>query len=203
MVWTRGFRIVAVFAILGSCGGGTTVSQSETGNSRPGEGAREASAPRPGANVPLFWADVRQVSVLCLVNTPRGVDAGELHRGVCEHARSTVAHVAPVPVSVIRLGDPEVLKPDTITILVHVAITGNGADRLAALSVRPFRNASDNGGQLFGAAPRAARVGASDRAALAAITPELAAALADTLPWKARKADAGATPMSGDQAPGT
>jgi hypothetical protein len=162
------------------------VSQSETGNPKSGEAIREASSQRPSANAPLFWADVRQVHVLCLVNTPRGVDAGELHKGVCENARATIARAAPVPVSVIRLGDPEVLKPDTITMLVHVAISGNGADRLAALTVRPFRNASNNGNQLFGAAPRAVRAGASDSTAIAAIAPAMNAALADTLPWKAR-----------------
>lgn len=186
MVWARGLRVVAVLAILGSCGGGTTVSQSETGNFRSGEAAGEASSQRTIANVPLIWADVRQVQVLCLVNTARGVDAGALHQGVCEHARSTIARVAPVPVSVVRLGDPEVLKPDTVTILVHVAITGNGAERLAALTVRPFRNAPNDGGQLFGAAPRAVRAGESDRTAIAAIASALNAAIADTLPWKAR-----------------
>jgi hypothetical protein len=186
MVWARGLRVIAVFAILGSCGGGTTVSQSETGNSRPGDAAGETSSQRPVANVPLFWAEARQIRVLCLVNTPRGVDAGELHKGVCEQARATIAHAAPVPVSVIRLGDPEVLKPDTVTMLVHVAITGNGADRLAALTVRPFRNAPNNGDQLFGAAPRAVRAGESDRTAIAAIAPALRAALADALPWKGR-----------------
>lgn len=185
MLWARGLRVIAVFAILGSCGGGTTVSQSETGNSRPSDGARETSPALPIANAPLFWADVRQVQVLCLVNTSRGVDAGALHQGVCEHARSTIAHVAPVPVSIVRLGDPAVLKPDTVTMLVHVAITGNGADRLAALTVRPFRNAPNNGDQLFGAAPRAVRAGESDRTAIAAIAPALNAAIADALPWKA------------------
>ncbi|WP_447932445.1 hypothetical protein [Sphingopyxis fribergensis] len=109
-----------------------------------------------------------------------------MHKGVCEQARATIAHAAPVPVSVIRLGDPEVLKPDTVTMLVHVAITGNGADRLAALTVRPFRNAPNNGDQLFGAAPRAVRAGESDRTAIAAIAPALRAALADALPWKGR-----------------
>jgi hypothetical protein len=162
------------------------VTQSETGNFRPGEAAGETSLQRPIANVPLFWADVRQVQVLCLINTSRGVDAGALHQGVCEHARSTIAHVAPVPVSVVRLGDPGVLKPDTVTMLVHVAITGNGADRLAALTVRPFRNAPNNGDQLFGVAPRAVRAGESDRTAIAAIAPALDAAIADTLPWKGR-----------------
>lgn len=186
MVWAGGLRVVAVFAILGSCGGGTTVSQSETGNFRPGEAAGETPLQRPTANTPLIWADIRQVQVLCLVNTSRGVDAGALHQGVCEHARSTIARVAPVPVSVVRLGDPAVLKPDTVTMLVHVAITGNGAERLAALTVRPFRNAPNNGDQLFGAAPRAVRAGASDRTAIAAIAPALNAAIADALPWKAR-----------------
>lgn len=185
-MWDRGFRIVAMFAILGSCGGGAVVSQSETGNSTPRKAVIKAPSPQAQANAPLFWTDARQLRVLCLVNTPRGVDAGELHEGLCEQARSAIAQAAPVPVSVIRLGDPQILKPDTITLLVHVSISGSGADRLAALTVRPFRNASNNGDQLFGAAPRAVRVGANDRSALAALAPELRAALADTLPWTAR-----------------
>lgn len=184
MTWARGFRIVAMFAILGSCGGGAVVSQSETGKSAPDKAITQVAAAPAQASAPLFWADARQLRIICLVNTPRGVDAGELHDGVCDQARTAVARVAPVPVSIARLGDPEILKPDTITMLVHVAITGSGTDRLAALTVRPFRNAPNNGGQLFGAAPRAVRAGASDRAALAAIAPELEAALADSLPWK-------------------
>ncbi|WP_324071002.1 hypothetical protein [Sphingopyxis sp.] len=162
------------------------MSQSETGNSAPDKNIQQVAGAPAQTNAPLFWSDARQLRILCLVNTPRGVDAGELHDGVCERARAVVARVAPMPVSIVGLGDPEILKPDTITMLVHVAITGNGADRLAALTVRPFRNAPDGGGQLFGAAPRAVRAGTSDRAALAAIAPELETALTDTLPWKAR-----------------
>ena len=123
----------------------------------------QASTPLP------LWQDVARVHVLCL--------AGASAAPLCSLAREIAAQGAPVPVAVLEPGDPAVLAPDSLTLLVHVSVEG----RLAALSVRPYRN-DGQAGQLFGAAPRAALIAAGEDEAAALARP-LRAALAETLPW--------------------
>jgi predicted secreted protein len=134
------------------------------------------AVPTNAATPPLIWRDVARLHILCLV--AGGADGAR----ICAHARDIAAAGAPVPVSVIAAGDPAVLAPDSLTLLVHVAIDG----RLAALSVRPFRN-DGQAGQLFGAAPRAVAIGGGEDAGAALARP-LRAALAETLPWLAMPA---------------
>lgn len=125
----------------------------------------QASTPLP------LWRDVARVHVLCL--------AGARTAPLCGLAREIAAQGAPVPVDVIAPGDSAVLAPDSLTLLVHVSVEG----RLAALSVRPYRN-DGQAGLLFAAAPRAALIAAGEDEAAALARP-LRAALAETLPWLA------------------
>jgi hypothetical protein len=120
---------------------------------------------------PLLWQNVARVHVLCLAGTGTAP--------LCSLAREIAAEGAPVPVAVIELGDPAVLAPDSLTLLIHVGRDG----RMAALSVRPYRN-DGQAGQLFGAAPRAVLIEPGDDEAAALARP-LRAALAETLPWLA------------------
>ena len=142
--------------------------------------AAEAATPN------LLWRDVTNVQILCLTVTDDGVDRDAMNRAVCEDARNQAARGAPVPVAVAEPGDPAVLAPQTLTLLVHVSIQPDLEGRLAALSIRPFRNA-EGGALLFAAAPRAARIAPSAREA-DALTGPLHAALVETLPWLASPA---------------
>ena len=139
-------------------------------------GAAEAETP------PLLWHDVARVQISCLAVTQAGVD-GRLSGEICERARVIAAADAPAPVAIVPLGDPSVLAPDSLTLLIHVSVRPEGPGRLAALSVRPFRNAGQ-APLLFAAAPRAALLAASGSTA-DALAGDLRTALAETLPWLA------------------
>lgn len=150
-----------------------------------GAGSADASAGTPaaqqGASPPAVWRDLARLNILCLARSAGGVDAA-LQARLCEGARSSAAQGAPVPVRVIAAGDPAVLAPDAATLLVHASVEPAG--RLLALSVRPFRNSADQTAVLFAAAPRAVDLKAGD----AALNRALDAAVAETLPWRARPA---------------
>ena len=137
---------------------------------------------QPAATPPAIWRDLAHIRILCLVVTEHGVDSGPLRARVCERARAIAAVGAPAPVAVAETVDPAVLAPDSLTLLVHVRIEPAAGGRVAALSVRPFRN--DGSAMLFAAAPRAALLSGPQDAADALERP-LSAALAETLPWLA------------------
>lgn len=132
----------------------------------------------------LMWRDVSRVAVQCLVQ-PTTDSHRALQGAMCDRVRAFAARGAPVPVTVIAQGDPAVLAPGTVTLLVHASVQPAGRNRLVAFSIRPFRVSADQNAVLFGAAPRAAVIPASG-----AITPALDAALraavAETTPWLAR-----------------
>ena len=159
-------RVVAGLALLSACNTGPMTAV-----------AAQSSI------APLLWRDVSRVQILCLVDTDRGVDSGALHDRLCLAARSIAAAGAPVAVEIITPGDPKVLAADAVTLLIHVSVRPRADGRLFALSVRPYR-ASDPGGQLFSAAPRAVLVEqGADGTVL--IADALNGALAETIPWLA------------------
>ena len=82
------------------------------------------------------------------------------------------------------IGDPAVLASDAVTLLVHASVTRRGPDRLIAFSVRPYRTSTEQASVLFGAVPRAAKIGTSGVASKE-LDEALRAALSETLPWRA------------------
>lgn len=136
--------------------------------------AAEARTPPP------IWHDVRQVNILCLVETEHGVDDDALHRRVCETARAAAAEGAAVPVRTVGTGDPAILRHDSVTLLVHGRARPEAGGRLFALSVRPYRNDGNDPGLLFAAAPRAAAYRDEQDRALAALVRDGVRAV---LPW--------------------
>lgn len=137
----------------------------------------EASTPA------LIWQDVARVNVLCLVQTERGVDNGALHQRICNSVRDAAAAGSPTPVGIIAIGDPAVLSPSSVTLLVQ-ASTQSG---LLAFSIRPYRNSGSP--MLFTAAPRAVPLaGVAGRSN--ELEAALGAALSETLPWLSRPAGA-------------
>ncbi len=131
----------------------------------------------------LIWRDVARVNVLCLVQTDSGVERGALHNRICNSVRDAAAAGSPAPVGIIAPGDPAVLSPDSVTLLVQASAQRG----LLAFSVRPYRNSGEP--MLFTAAPRALPL--ADAAGKAQkLEAALGAALSETLPWLSRPAGA-------------
>ena len=140
-------------------------------------------APLQASNPPLMWQQAGAIRVLCVVGPATRSDARPLQEELCDTVRTLAADGAPVPVSRVGFGDPAVLEPGTVTLLVHASVQKDGDQRLVALNVRPFRPGGDHNSILFGAAPRAVRIPGSGPGG-DKLEAALAAALAETLPWR-------------------
>ena len=144
-------------------------------------GASVTTAPAGASTPALIWNGVARVNVLCLVQTDKGVERGALHDRLCNRVRDTASAGSPAPVGIIAPGDPAVLSPDSVTLLVQASARRG----LLAFSVRPYRNSGAP--ILFTAAPRAVQL--SGAAGLAQeFEAALDAALSETLPWLSRPA---------------
>ena len=170
-VLLRGF---AVLAILSVCNSGGVVT------------------PAAASSQPLIWKGVESVRILCLVSQdspqPRLEDEPArqtLETEIAAKAAKLAAAGAPVPVSLATPGDPAVLDPAIVTLIVHASVRADGDGRLLALHVRPFRAGGVDKAILFGAAPRAVRLPQSGANA-PELDAALAATLAETLPWLSR-----------------
>lgn len=181
MVRRRAASHVAILLLVVLACGGHPALSAQAANSARMLARDDVTAAPPAMPAPV-WQGIRRVRILCLINSDRGVVTGELHDRLCTRARDLVASGAPVPVQVAQPGAPEIMQADSLTILVHVSITGTGEDRLAALAIRPWRN-DPASGMLFAAAPHAVRLGSDP---LAALEPALRSAIAETVPWAAR-----------------
>jgi hypothetical protein len=162
-------RACAALVLLSACGGAPVTTATA-----------EASTPA------LIWRDVARVNVMCLVQTESGVDRGALHNRICNSVRDAAAAGSPAPVQVIALGDPAVLSPDSVTLLVQASTQGKPDSGLLAFSIRPFRSQSE--ALLFTAAPRAVPLAGAGPAK--EFEAALGAALSETLPWLSRPAGA-------------
>jgi hypothetical protein len=153
----------------------------------PACGAAPMTGAAAAATPPLIWQQAGAVRILCLVAPPAGGDVHAsneaLQEELCDLVRSLAADGAPVAVSRVGLGDPAVLEPGTITLLVHASVENDGGERLVALDIRPFRPGGDHNAILFGAAPRAVRIAGSGPGG-DKLEAAVAAALAETLPWR-------------------
>lgn len=159
-------RVSAAFAALAACGS-APVATTAAGASTPA----------------MIWSDVARVNVLCLVQTDSGVERGALHDRICNSVRDSAAAGAPAPVGIIAPGDPAVLSPDSVTLLVQASAQRG----LLAFSVRPYRNSGEP--MLFTAAPRAVPL-AGPAAQSKEFEAALGATLSETLPWLSRPAGA-------------
>jgi hypothetical protein len=159
-------RASAALVALAACGSASVTTP-----------VAQASTPAP------IWSGIAQVNVLCLVQTESGVDTGALHRRICNTVRDAAAAGSPAPVGIIAVGDPAVLSPNAVTLLVQASARRG----LLAFSIRPYRNSGE--AMLFTAAPRALPLAASAGQAKE-LEAALGAALSETLPWLNRPAGA-------------
>lgn len=145
------------------------------------------TAPAQASTPSLLWRNIARVNVLCLVQTDAGVDNGRLHDSLCRRVRDAAAIGAPAPVQIIATGDPAVLSPDSVTLLVHGSVQGASTGRQLVFSIRPYRNSGEP--MLFTAAPRAVSLsGPAGRNS--EFEAALGAVLSETLPWLNRPAGA-------------
>jgi hypothetical protein len=151
-------------------------------------------APVQPSTPPLMWQQAGPVRILCLVGPATRPDARTLQEEICDSVRALAADGAPVEVSRVGFGDPAVLEPGTVTLLVHASVQDDGKQRLVALDVRPFRPGGDHNAILFGAAPRAVRIPGSGPGG-DKLEAALAAALAETLPWRQGRSSPGSTSL--------
>ena len=143
----------------------------------------------------LLWRDAKKVAVLCLVAPTRLLDYRDLQSDLCRRVVANAGLNAPLPVTEIAHGDPQVIASDTVALLVHASVqAGPQSTPLVAFSIRPFRATAEQTAQLFSAPPRAATLGA-DGVGDTALDAAIDAALSETLPWRADEASSGPQPL--------
>ena len=163
------------------------------GFARPWAAAMAATAafacsqPVSASTPSLTWQGVDRVGVQCVVNSADHGVSG-LQTTLCERVRALAAEDAPVAVRVTPPGDPAVLRPGTVTLLVHGGVHAAPGGRALAFTIRPFR-ATPEDAVLFGTTPRVALLPAAGVAG-PALDAALRAALSETLPWSASEANA-------------
>jgi hypothetical protein len=148
-----------------------------------GAAALLSVAPAQASTPQLTWQEAGSIGILCLVGPKTRSDAEKLQEEICDTVRELAAKGAPVPVTRLGFGDPALLDRGNLTLLVHASIQNDGDHRLLALDVRPFRPGGDHNVIFFGAPPRAIRIPGSGPGG-DKLQAALAAALAETLPWR-------------------
>lgn len=128
---------------------------------------------------PASVRGVTRIHILCLVASD-GTDATtRLQSDLCARLRRLASAGAPIPVEVAQLGDPAVLDPAALTLLLHASPERIAGAPVLALSLRSFRNGGPDTITLFGPAPRAVPAGDTNQ-----IERALEAALNHVLPWR-------------------
>lgn len=178
--------IVAALALLCACRGDAAVNDTAPA-AAPATVAPEGVAAPQGTSLPLIWSGGARLNILCIVSG--SADHEAMRADLCARVRAKAAAGAPLPVETIQPGDPAVIDRANVALLVHAAVDGEGAARMLAFSIRPYRAAGVETDVLFGAAPRAVPMPQSG-ALPAAFDAALDAALAETLPWLSRPAGA-------------
>lgn len=130
-------------------------------------------------SVPLAFQGVERLQVLCLLQGENGVAPPSDSDMLCDAIVKEAGKASPVPVAAIPLGDPKVLAPASLTILVHGSVTGSRDRPLLALAMRPYRVTDGQSDILFGAPPQIVRF--DDEAAVRAAVGD---ALNHLLPWR-------------------
>jgi len=141
--------------------------------------AQPAAASTPS----LAFDGARLLGVQCLLDPDHLANRRGLQAALCARVQVLATDGAPIPVTVLAPGDPRLIAADSLVLLVHAAVQGEGRDALLVFSARSFR-ATAAPSELFGARPRAVAMAPNARSA--AIDAALTAALAETLPWRRR-----------------
>ncbi|HZG08981.1 MAG TPA: hypothetical protein VEZ70_08380 [Allosphingosinicella sp.] len=145
-------------------------------------GSLAAASPAPSAMPPLAWQNAGKLQILCTVVSDRFGERESLEAQLCARTRALAAKNSPVAVQPLAFGDPALIDPANITLLLHASVQQPGAERLLVFNIRAYRAGGVETDILFGAVPRAVTL--SDAEAFApALDAALSAALSETLPW--------------------
>jgi hypothetical protein len=131
----------------------------------------------------LLWANLRQVTINCLVQSRSGLDAAALEAELCARVGTLARKHAPVPVKLVEAGDRAMLSAGTVTLLVHASVERTGRASIAAFTIRPYRASDPDSHILFGSSPRAVQLPRQPSAS--SLDKALSDALAEILPWRA------------------
>ena len=161
------------------------IGKAFSGVGRPEEVERDALVARPaqGETPALIWRDASAVGVQCVVASDRPRERQRLETALCARVRALASAGAPAPVRAVPIGDPAILAPGAVTLLVHGAVQALAGRRVMAYTIRPFRVSGDQDSVLYGAAPRAVALSAAGEPD-SALDTSLRDALADVLPWQ-------------------
>lgn len=151
-----------------------------------GIGAAAASVSPLASGVPPFWQGVSVLNVQCQVATDAGMMTDGIADTLCRSVRDQAARGAPVPVQQLLIGDPAVLRPDAVTLLVHATLARGAGGITLAFYIRPYRTGEQASALLFGAMPRAVPL-PGGRLTGASFDTALADMLRDTVPWQAER----------------
>ena len=136
---------------------------------------------RADVSEPLAYRNVEKLLVLCLVQQDGMVAEASASAPICDRVAQLAAVGSDIPVAVISLGDPQVVAPGRLTILVHTALSEADGKPQMALVMRPYRPSLPEADILFGATPRIV-----DPRDDAAITRAISAGLDEILPWRSQ-----------------
>jgi len=142
-----------------------------------------AGAPATAATPVLAWEGARRLGVHCRVDPDHLTGRRPLQAKLCERVRTLAAAKAPLPVAILPPGDPGLIAPDTMVLLFHAAVQGDDARPLLVFTTRAYRPTAAPS-ELFGAMPRAVALPPGGTGP--DLDAALDAALAETLPWRAR-----------------
>ena len=130
----------------------------------------------------LLWADARRVAVRCLVQSRTIADAARVEDDLCARVRALAGRDAPFDVKRVAPGDPALISPDSVTLLVHASVEQTPRGRTLAFTIRPHRPSGGEADIPFGTAPRT--VDLPTAAEAPTLDSALSEALAEILPWQ-------------------
>ena len=137
--------------------------------------SRSGTMPPPPSVLSL-----ERVQVLCVLSADGRFDRLQLQSSLCDAAVKVARQDATMPVQMIGVGDPNLLDPTAISLLVHASITTVAGQPVLVIATRPYR-ARPEQTDIFGPAPVAVPIGddfeAAAESAMRTLIPPL-------LPWR-------------------
>lgn len=125
------------------CGAATAYPMTEA--ARPV--SQVASMPPPASVLPI-----ERVQILCLLSADGRFDRLQLQSDLCQAAAVATRQSSDSPVEVIGIGDPKLLDPTALTLLVHASLGQIKDQPVITLAIRTFQARAEQG-DIFGPPP--------------------------------------------------
>ena len=85
---------------------------------------------------PLAYQNIERLQVLCLLQNDGRLAPNPDKERLCDAVARLASAGTELPVSVIATGDPQVVAPNRLTLLVHGALHAQGWDHVRAAEAR-------------------------------------------------------------------